>query len=265
MADKAVLTISFGTSVASMRAAAIDPLEAQVAEAFNGYDAYTAWTSETIISKVREERGEMHATVEEALSRIGESDARELLAVPTCLMHGFEMRRITRTLAAWDAPMPVRLARPLLATPEDRRALAGILAHEYEMVPTSDMVLFMGHGSAKGGNEVYLHMNEVFAALGLEHFLVAVLEGQPSFAQALDYAKTRKPARVHLVPLMIVAGEHATVDMAGDADDSWASQLSARGYTPIAHIRGLGEYPAVRDLVVSHAREAQILKREGIA
>ena len=258
--SEAVLTVSFGTSHASMRARAIDPVEQHIADALEDRASYTAWTSGRIVEKVRAERGEHHDTLDEALEHIAADGIRELIVQPTCLMQGHEMRKIERTLLDWNAPVNVRLGAPLLASLEDRRALADVVAEEFSWVPETEMLVLMGHGSKTGGNEVFDQINDEFAALDKMHFFVATIEGQPDFAHALELVEQRQPALVHLTPLMIVAGDHAVVDMAGDSEDSWKSQLEARGFAVDAISRGLGEYESVRELVAQHARNAQPLE-----
>ena len=228
-----------------------------MAEAFPGHRAYAAWLSGKVVERVRKERGEAHLTLEEALGQIAADGVDELVVAPTCLMEGFEMKRLRQALAQWARPgMTVRLGTPLLATPEDRRDLALILSGEFGYVPDSEAMLFMGHGSRKGDNDVYLRISDEFASLGLAHFLVATLEGEPSFDEALAVLRERRPSRVHVTPLMIVAGEHATKDMAGPEAESWTSRLAACGFEVDPIVRGLGEYPAVRELVAKHAHAA---------
>ena len=64
---------------------------------------------------------------------------------------------------------------------------------------------------------------------------------------------------MHLAPLMIVAGDHAQNDLAGDDADSWKSRLEGEGYGVEPHLTGLGELDAVADIFISHCREAQPL------
>ena len=258
---QATLTVSFGTSHEDMRARAIDPIEADIARAFPQRTAYTAWTSGMVVAKVCEERGEHHDTLDAALERLASAGVDDVIVQPTCLQKGHEMRKIESTLQTWKHPATVRLGAPLLSSPDDRRTLARILVDEFSTLPESEMLVLMGHGSKKGGNQVYDQMNDAFAALGKSHFFVATVEGQPSFADALDLVEERQPTLVHLTPLMIVAGDHAVVDMVGSGNESWKSQLEARGYTVSAVSRGLGEYEAVRQLVVQHAHDAQPLER----
>ena len=62
--------------------------------------------------------------------------------------------------------------------------------------------------------------------------------------------------KVVLRPLMIVAGDHANNDMAGDEEDSWKSAFEAAGYEVTCVIEGLGQLEAIQQLFVQHAQAA---------
>ena len=252
--------VSFGTSSEEMRQRAIDPLEREIAAAFPDRVAYAAWESTRIVEKLRQERSEVHMTLPEALARIAEDGISDLVVQPTFLIRGAEMQELEAKLAAWQpAHTTVRLGAPLLASASDRSALVGMLAEEFAVLGPEDMLVVMGHGSYYGGNEVYFHMNEEFKARGLSHFFIATLKDELPFSAAIEAVEARQPKQVHLVPLMMVAGRHATVDMEGANPQSWESQLKARGYAVRCYRRGLGELPAVRELLAQHAQEALII------
>ena len=58
------------------------------------------------------------------------------------------------------------------------------------------------------------------------------------------------------MPSMLVAGDHAHNDMAGDEEDSWKNLLKAQGYDVDYIMKGLGELPAIQQLFVEHAKAA---------
>ena len=58
------------------------------------------------------------------------------------------------------------------------------------------------------------------------------------------------------MPLMIVAGDHAQNDLAGADPDSWMNRLSSEGYEVTPVLKGLGEYPQVRQILVEHVQQA---------
>ena len=61
---------------------------------------------------------------------------------------------------------------------------------------------------------------------------------------------------------MIVAGDHANNDMAGDDPDSWKSVFEAEGYEVECVVEGLGQLPMIRMLIADHAAEA-VARAEG--
>lgn len=118
-------------------------------------------------------------------------------------------------------------------------------------------VVFMGHGTDADSNEVYAKLQEKLTADGFEHYYIGTVEATPSLDDikaALKEAGTYK--KVVLEPLMVVAGDHANNDMAGDEDDSWKSQLTAEGYEVECLIHGLGENEAIQQIYVEHTQAA---------
>ena len=117
-------------------------------------------------------------------------------------------------------------------------------------------VCFMGHGTEAESNEVYAKMQTVFKEAGCEHLYVGTVEAKPSVEDVLALVKAGDYSRVVLRPLMIVAGDHANNDMAGDEEDSWKSVFRSAGYEVECVLEGLGQLPAVRSLLIEHTREA---------
>ena len=259
---KALLSVSFGTSYEETRIKTIDVIDELLASAFPGRALYSAWTSGRIVARVRAERGEHHDTLEEAFERMGADGVDDLLVAVTCLMDGHEMRKITSAVKAWEsegAGRNARVARPLLSSQEDREAMATAVCEEFSDVSADEAVLLMGHGSPKGPNEVYGQIQDLLAGRGRANFLVATVEGEPVFEDALAALEQLGPSRVYLAPFMFVAGDHAINDMAGEDDDSWVSRLKAHGFQVEVVLKGLGQYPAVQRLVVDHALSADCL------
>jgi sirohydrochlorin cobaltochelatase len=258
-----LLSVSFGTSYEETRAKTIDVVDADLAAAFPDRAFYRAWTSGIIIKKVKAERGEHHDTLDEAFARMSADGVDDLVVATMCLMQGGEMNKVSQAAAAWAAEgnRTVRLAKPLMSDEADQAVVARALCDELADVAQDDAVLLMGHGTKEdgfhGANGVYAQLQDELHALGRDRFFVATVEGTPTFDDALLLLEGCGAKRVVLAPFMIVAGDHARNDLAGDDGDSWASQLAARGFETEVVLKGLGEYAAIQDLVVEHAREAQ--------
>lgn len=256
---KGLLSVSFGTSHIDTRQKTIDAIDADLAAAFPDRAFYSAWTSPRIMAKVAAERGEHHDSLEEAFARLEADGVDDLVVGTMCLMQGHEMAKITRATAAWAAggERTVTLAAPLLADEAGIGAVARAVDDEFAWVPKDAVVVLMGHGSPKGPNQVYTQVQSQLDALQPGRFFVATVEGEPLFEDILPAIKAKGAKQAYLAPLMVVAGDHAKNDMAGDDDDSWASQLKAQGIQAEAVLKGLGEYTGVRALACDRARQAQ--------
>lgn len=287
--DKALLVVSFGTTHEETRARTIDPIEKHLEEAFPDRKLYRGWTSRMIVKRLREraagEDGQKKAageglqdsepvltlTLEEALEKMGEDGIRDLLVQPTHLIPGAENdRMMDALLGSADGFEKIAAGQPLLSTEEDREHLARALAEELldggpagERDQAADgpaALLLMGHGSANKpeANRIYDEMQQTFRRLGYSNVFVATVEGSPRLEDVL--ADLGSVKEVVLAPLMIVAGDHAKNDMAGPEDDSWRSRLMAVGFEVSPVLRGLGEYDAVRQMLVRHAQAALSIK-----
>lgn len=262
---KGLLSVSFGTSYADTRVKTIDAVDGKLASAFPDRSFYSAWTSSRIMAKVLAERGERHDSLAEAFERLSADGVDDLVVASTCLMNGNETRKIAEAAREWASTggRVAYVAEPLLSSPEDHAAMARAIADQFASVPGTDAVLLMGHGSPFGSNRLYSDLQDALHALGKDWFFVATVEGEPTFEDAVSLLEKRGADRVVLAPLMIVAGDHARNDLAGDDEDSWASMLGARGFETEAVLKGLGEYAAVQQLVVDHARAAEARGGEG--
>ena len=258
MGKKGLLCVSFGTTHAETREKTIDAIEARLNEAFPDRAFYSAWSSEVIRKKAWESRGEHHDNVAEALAKVHADGVDDLVLSTTFLMPGREMKRVEAAVAEWAAESgcKVSFADPLLSTDDDLRMLADAVCEEFSQLGDDEALLLMGHGSPHGANEVYGKIWDCLRACGRERFFVATVEGEPTFDEVLPQVLACNASCVTLAPLMIVAGDHANNDLAGEGEDSWQSILRAHGVSTRAVLKGLGEYLGVQELVCAHARAA---------
>lgn len=260
MSNKGLLVVSFGTSVEETRERTIGAIEKALAAAFPEYKLYRAWTSGVIRRKLLRTVGMQIDSVEEAMDRMASDGVKELLVQPTHLLDGEENRLMTEAIrAAAGRFAQVKIGAPLLVTPEDLKALADAVAEICPVLGEKELFAWMGHGSSELKENVYVALNELFAREGRDNMLVGTVEFEPGFAPIEEYIRAKKPGKVFLAPLMVVAGDHAVNDMSGDEDDSWKSQVAAMGAEPVCILKGLGEYEAVRQLYVAHAKKASPL------
>ena len=266
---KGMLFTSFGTSHEDTRAKTIDAIDEKLRAAFPDCTHYSAWTSGIIVKKVKAERGEHHDTLDEAFARMTADGVEDCVVATTCLLHGGEMTKIEKAANAWatEHGVPTQIASPLLASRDDQAAVARVMCDEFSFIGEGDALLLMGHGSSEKGfdldmvNAVYANLQDELHKLGRARFFVATVEGQPTFEDALRHIEECGARCVYLAPLMVVAGDHAKNDLAGDDEDSWASQLTARGLQVKPVLKGLGEYAGIQQLVCDHVEQA-LIERE---
>ena len=261
MGERALLVVSFGTSYEETRKRTIDAIEADLQKAFPGRTFYRAWTSKFIIARLKRETGTAPATLDEALAAMAADGACDLLVQPTHMMPAIEYQLVVDAVsAAADRFEHVSMGDALLATDDDCASVAAALDADFPR-EDGDMVVLMGHGTSNDtGNEVYAKVQACLEARGREDFCIATVEGVPGEDFMLERVDAAAVRTVRLAPFMIVAGDHANNDLAGDEEDSWKSKLKARGYATQPVLKGMGEYADVRALLVEHARQARAVK-----
>lgn len=258
-ADKVIMVVSFGTSYNDSREATIGAIENAIADAYPEYDVRRAFTSQIIIDKLKERDGLEIDNVEEALDRAVADGVKTLVVQPTHLMGGYEYTDLADALKDYEDKFEqVALAEPLLTSDEDFDAVAKAITEATASYDDGETAIsFMGHGTEADSNEVYAKLQDVVTAAGYENYFIGTVEAEPSVTDVIAAINEKGTyTKVVLEPLMVVAGDHANNDMAGDEEDSWKSQIEAEGYEVECVIRGLGELPAIQDIYVAHTQAA---------
>ena len=253
-----VLVVSFGTSYNDSRELTIGGIEKAIQDQFPSYEVRRAFTSQIIIDKLKERDGIEIDNVTEALDRAVADGVTTLIVQPTHLMHGYEYTDLADELAGYtDKIANVVMGEPLLNTDEDFERVADVLAADTASYDDGETaVVFMGHGTEADSNEVYAKMQTVMEEKGMENYYVGTVEATPSLDDVIASLKGKGYKRVVLEPLMVVAGDHANNDMAGDEDDSWKSILNKEGYETECILEGLGQKPEIQQIYVDHVKAA---------
>ena len=256
--EKELLVVSFGTSFNDSRRLTVGAIEKALQEAYPDWSVRRAFTSQIIIDHLAKRDGEIIDNVHDALERAIRNGVKILVVQPTHLMDGFEYNDLKKELAAYaDAFDQIVLGDALLTIDRDFDMVAEAIVEataDYDDGETA--VCFMGHGTEAASNSVYAKMQTVLSEAGCEHYYIGTVEAEPSVEDVLESVRAGSYKRVVLRPLMIVAGDHANNDMAGDEADSWKSVFEAAGYEVSCVVEGLGQLPAIRQLIVEHAGEA---------
>lgn len=257
--ESAILVVSFGTSFNDSRDITIGAIETAITNAFPDYEVRRAFTSQIIIDILGERDSLEIDNVTEALDRALADGVKELIVQPTHLMNGYEYNDLAKELVTYvDKFEKIVLSEPLLISDSDFDAVIKAITEKtasYDDGQTA--ICFMGHGTEADSNAVYAKLQNMLTEDGYENYYVGTVEAAPSLDDvitALNAKGTYK--KVILEPLMVVAGDHANNDMAGEEEDSWKTILTQEGYEVECVIEGLGQIPAIQDLYVEHTKVA---------
>ena len=278
--ENELLVVSFGTSFNDSRAEDIKGVEDKLQEAYPDWSVRRAFTAQIIINHVEARDDEVIDNMQQALDRAVDNGVKNLVVQPTHLMHGAEYDEMTEAIDGYkDKFESVAIAEPMLGEVgedatvinDDKKAVAQAITDEackeagYDSMEAAaedgTAFVFMGHGTSHTANVTYDQMQSQMDNLGLTNAFIGTVEGKPEDTECQAVIAKVKDAgfkKVVLRPLMVVAGDHANNDMAGDDDDSWKSQFNASGAfdSVDCQIAGLGRIEAVEDLYVEHTKAA---------
>lgn len=252
---KGILVVSFGTSHLDTMGKTIEVIEKEMEERFQECNVYRAFTSGMIIRKLKRTEGISVDTVPEALSRMASDGIEEVIIQPTHIINGIENDRMMEDLMEHMSLFKrIRVGKPLLSSVEDyKKAIHAVMA-EREL-DDGEMLVLMGHGTDHHANSAYPTLEYTFHALGYSQVLVGTVESFPELKNVMAKLKIAGKKKVALMPFMLVAGDHAKNDMAGE-EDSWKSQLEEEGYEVRVIMKGLGEFRGIRQIFMEHIEEA---------
>ena len=278
--ENEILVVSFGTSFNDSRAQDIKGIEDALQEAYPDWSVRRAFTAQIIINHVQARDDEHIDNMQQALDRAVANGVKNLVVQPTHLMHGAEYDEMTAAIEEYkDKFESVAIAEPMLGEVgedatvinEDKEAVAKAITDEAVKTADYDSMeaaaedgtafVFMGHGTSHTANVTYDQMQTQMENLGFTNAFIGTVEGEPEDTACDAVIAKVKDAgfkKVILRPLMVVAGDHANNDMAGDDDDSWKSMFEASGEfdSVDCQIEGLGRIDAVEQLYVEHTKAA---------
>ena len=258
MCKKAILVVSYGTSFKDTMEKTINATEKAMAAAFPDYELRTAWTSRAVIKVAEKKMGGHFPFIDEVLESMAKEGFEEIVVQSTHIMNGLEYDFVTESVRKYrDRFKSVKIGSPLLTTEMDYDKVIDII--EKELVPLAEggALLLMGHGTVHPANSTYSQLQLKLFDRGLYQVYVTTVEGFPNYESTLKMMKSHSSKKVTLVPFMLVAGDHANNDLAGDDEDSLKNIMIANGYDVKCIVKGLGEMPSFQKLFVEHAKNAK--------
>lgn len=262
---KAILVVSFGTTHLDTRQLTLDKIENKIIHEFKSYVIRRAFTSHIIIKVLKNRDGIDVDTPEEALDKLTCEGFEEVIVQPLHLIAGAEYDYITKVCEGYKKNFKnITLGRPILFykgvvenLPDDYDILIESIKN---IIPSYGITILMGHGSAHYSNASYSCLQLVLRDKGFDNVFIANVEGYPKLSDVLVWINKQNECskydnlkkEVNLIPLMVVAGEHAKNDMAGSTGTSWKNVLEKEGYKVNLYMHGLGEIKEFQDIYVKH-------------
>ena len=255
--DKAILVVSFGTSYEASRKATIEKIEQDIRNAFQDHRIYRAWTSKFIISILKKRDNYTVPTVKEALEQMITDGIREVVVQPTHILDGIENNIMKEEILSYKESFDkIAFGTPLLADSKDESQAINAVTTEFSDLKETEALVFMGHGTTHQVNTVYAGLDQKFKESAHANVFIGTVEVDPTIHDLVKEVTSFQPSKIYVTPFMIVAGDHADNDMAGDSPDSWVCQFENAGFQVCPIIKGLGEYPGIRRMYVEHAQKA---------
>jgi sirohydrochlorin cobaltochelatase len=263
---KAILVVSFGTTYEDSLRLTIESTENKVRAAFPGYEVRRAFTSRVVIRKLAERDGVRIDTEQQALARLSAEGYREVYIQPLHVVAGEEYEKI-RGQVEYHAHTrgemfdKIEIGRPLLyymgqeGRPDDYLIAIRAVEAQFPRLASREAVVLMGHGGVHPANAAYCALQLKLEQAGLDNIFVYTVEGYPSLDNVIARLQKNRVEKVTLMPFMLVAGDHANNDMAGDERYSASSRLIAAGFEVEAHVHGLGENAAIQEIYLRHLRD----------
>lgn len=264
---KAILVVSFGTSYIKALEKSIFIVENKIKEEFKEFDVFRAFTSHFIIKKLKEKHRLEVWTPEEALKILKEEGYEEIIVQPLHLIAGEEFDYIKRVISGHkDDFNSIKFGRPIFY-------YQGIdeLPHDYsefidsmkDVLNDNKATVMIGHGTAHPSGASYGCLQTVLKEEGYDNVFIGTIEGYPSFNTVLKLVKEKNIDEVTLIPLLLVAGDHAQNDIGSDDENSWKSMFESKGVKAKVIMKGLGEYPKFNELYIKRIDDLICDRYEG--
>lgn len=255
--DKAILVVSFGTSYEASRKATIEKIEQDIRNAFQDHRIYRAWTSKFIISILKKRDNYTVPTVKEALEQMITDGIREVVVQPTHILDGIENNIMKEEVLSYKESFDkIAFGTPLLADSKDESQAINAVTTEFSDLKETEALVFMGHGTTHQVNTAYAGLDQKFKESAHANVFIGTVEVDPTIHDLVKEVTSFQPSKIYVTPFMIVAGDHAQNDLAGEDPDSWMNRLSSEGYEVTPVLKGLGEYPKIRQILVDHVQQA---------
>lgn len=264
LADKdAIVVMTFGTTFTENRAKTIDATIEGIKAAHPGVKVVTAYTSHIIIDRVAANEGIKYPTPEEALAQLKAEGYTRVALTTLDIIPGMEYNYKLGVFNSYKQDFKkMAIGTPLMywqgqeEQADDVTEVLEAFATQFPKTKKGEGIVMMAHGTPNIANAYYAVIQEKLQEMGYDNVFIETVEGWPSLETIIPKLKAKKIKKVTIMPFMMVAGDHANNDMAGDEEDSHKSILEKEGIQVEAYVHGLGENEAVRNVFVERANAA---------
>lgn len=259
---RAILVASFGTSYPETRKMTIEAVENRIRDKFPGFTVRRAFTSRIIIKKIQREENLIIDTPQEALEKLKAEGYTNIVVQPLHIIAGQEyeeLKNVVDDYVVQNSLHKIILGKPVLYSNaetcggSDYEAAVKALEKQLPRLREDEAVVLMGHGTHHTANNSYTLLQKKLDAGGMKVY-IGTVEASPLLADVINRLRDQNIKRVILMPYLLVAGDHAQNDLAGDEDDSWKVQLQKAGYEVDIYMHGLGENPAYQDIYLQRIK-----------
>ena len=258
----AIVVLSFGTTYKETRAKTIDATAKAIANAHKGVKVVTAFTSHIVIDHIIENEGKSdYKTPEETLDDLKRQGYTRIALVSLDVIPGMEYNYAVGVFHNYKEQFKaMSLGTSLMYwqgqedQPDD--VLETMQAMDFGKYKKGTAIMVMAHGTPAPSNAYYSVMQAKLKALGRKDVHIYTVEGWPRLEDWIPKLKAHKVQKIVLMPLMMVAGDHASNDMAGDEEDSHKKILEAAGFQVETVLKGIGENKKIQQLYVERADDA---------
>ena len=259
----ALVVMSFGTTVKETRDKTINATVAEIQNALPDVKVVVAYTSHIIIDRIKTKEGVVIPTPEEALEQLKEEGYTRIALASLDIIPGMEydykcgiFRSYRSQFKKMTMGLPLLFWQGQEGQRDDVMETVEAFAGQFPVLGSDEALLVMTHGTPHPSNAYYAVIQDRLNRLNMGHIHVYSVEGMPMLEHVIPLLKQEGVKHVTLMPMMMVAGDHANNDMAGDEDDSHKVILQKEGFTVTTYIHGMGENPAVRKIFVERALES---------
>lgn len=259
----AIVVMTFGTTFPDTRAKTIDATINAIKAAHPGVNVVTAYTSHIIIDRVKANEGITYPTPEEALAQLQAEGYTRVALTSLNVIPGMEydynlgvFENYKNNFKKMTIGTPLMYWQGQEGQADDVTETMEALATQFPQTKEGEGIVLMAHGTPHMSNAYYSVMQAKLQELGYDNVFIETVEGWPNLETIIPKLKEKKITKVTMMPMMMVAGDHANNDMAGDEEDSHKSILMSEGIQVDTYIHGIGENQAIRDVFAKRADAA---------